>query len=107
MSKHPDGDHYLRQSLTRDYPLIVRGKGHYLWDDAGKRYFDGASGGVGAVLIGHAVPEVIEAMVKQAERLCHAHISAFNTPPIRLAERIIRDFAPKGMSHVYFVSTGT
>jgi len=80
MSKHPDGDHYLRQSLTRDYPLIVRGKGHYLWDDAGKRYFDGASGGVGAVLIGHAVPEVIEAMVKQAERLCHAHISAFNTP---------------------------
>jgi len=108
MSKHSDGDHYLRQNLTRDYALIVRGKGHYLWDDKGKRYFDGASGGVGAVLIGHAVPEVIEAMTKQAEALCHAHISAFNTPPpIRLAERIIRDFAPKGMSHVYFVSTGT
>ena len=108
MSKHSDGDHYLRQSLTRDYPLIARGKGHYLWDDQGKRYYDGASGGVGAVLIGHAVPEVLEAMAKQAATLCHAHISLFNTqPPIRLAERIIRDFAPSGMSHVYFVSTGT
>jgi adenosylmethionine-8-amino-7-oxononanoate aminotransferase len=108
MSKHSDGDHYLRQSLTRDYPLIVRGKGHYLWDDQGTRYFDGASGGVGCVLIGHGVPEVLEAMAKQAASLCHAHISMFNTePPIRLAERIIRDFAPDGMSHVYFTSTGT
>ena len=108
MSKHLDGDHYLRQSLTRDYPLIVRGKDYYLWDDKGRRYYDGASGGVGCVLIGHAVPEVLEAMAKQAESLCHAHISMFNTlPPIRLAERIIRDFAPGGMSHVYFTSTGT
>ena len=108
MSKHLDGDHYLRQSLTRDYPLIVKGKGHYLWDDRGRRYYDGASGGVGCVLIGHAVPEVLEAMVEQAASLCHAHISLFNTPPpIRLAERIIRDYAPSGMSHVYFVSTGT
>lgn len=108
MSRHSDGDHYLRQSLTRDYPLIVKGEGNYLWDDDGRRYYDGASGGVGCVLIGHAVPEVLKAMAEQAERLCHAHISRVNTlPPIRLAERIIRDFAPAGMSHVYFVTTGT
>jgi adenosylmethionine-8-amino-7-oxononanoate aminotransferase len=108
MSRHSDGDHYLRQSLTRDYPVMVRGEGHYLWDDQGKRYLDGASGGVGAVAIGHAVPEVVEAMAQQAATLCHAHISLFNTPPaIRLADRIIQDFAPDGMSHVYFVSTGT
>ena len=108
MSSHADGDHFLRQNLRREYPVIVRGKGHYLWDDAGRRLFDGASGGVGAVLIGHGVPEVVQAMTQQAETLCHAHISLFNTPPaIQLAERIIRDFAPSGMSHVYFVSTGT
>lgn len=69
------------------YPLIVSGEGHYLWDDQGKRYNDGASGGVGCVLIGHAVQEVLEAMAKRAQTPCHAHISAFNTPPpIRLAE---------------------
>ena len=65
MSRHSDGDHYLRQSLTRDYPLIVKGEGNYVWDDDGRRYYDGASGGVGCVLIGHAVPEVLKAMAEQ------------------------------------------
>ncbi len=107
MSRH-GSDHFLRQNLKRDYPVIVRGKGHFLWDAEGKQYIDGASGGVGAVLIGHAVPEVVQAMAEQAGRLCHAHISQFvNEPQIRLANLIIDEFAPPGMSHVYFVSTGT
>lgn len=108
MTRHIDGDHFLRQNLTQDYPVIVRGEGHYLWDDKGKRYLDGASGGVGAVSIGHGVPEVLKAMADQASQLCHANVSVFNTrPAIQLADRIIRDFAPAGMSHVYFISTGT
>ncbi len=108
MTRHADGDHLLRQDLTRDYPIVVRGEGHYLWDDQGKRYYDGASGGVGAAGIGHAVPEVLQAMAEQAAKLCHANISILNTEPaIRLAERIVHDFAPSGMTHVYFVSTGT
>ena len=108
MSKHGSGDHFLRQNLKRDYPVIVKGQGHHLWDDQGRQYIDGASGGVGAVLIGHGVPEVIQAMTEQASKLCHAHISMFvNEPQIRLANMIIEEFAPPGMSHVYFVSTGT
>lgn len=108
MSKHGSEDHFLRQNLRRDYPVIVKGQGHYLWDSQGKRYIDGASGGVGAVLIGHAVPEVVKAMSQQAGTLCHAHISQFvNEPQIELANLIIEEFAPPGMSHVYFVSTGT
>ncbi len=108
MAKHADGDHFLRQDLTLDYPVMARGEGHYLWDDKGKRYLDGSSGGVGAVGIGHAVPEVLKAMADQAAQLCHANVSVFNTrPAIELADRIIRDFAPPGMSHVYFISTGT
>jgi adenosylmethionine-8-amino-7-oxononanoate aminotransferase len=108
MARHNDGDHFLRQSLTQDYPVIVRGEGHFMWDDVGKRYWDGASGGVGAVSIGHGVPEVLKAMSDQAAKLCHANVSIFNTEPaIRLANRIIEDFAPEGMSHVYFINTGT
>ena len=108
MTGHTSGDHFLRQNLSKDYPVIVRGEGHFLWDDQGKRYWDGASGGVGAVSIGHGVPEVLKAMVDQAEQLCHANVSVFNTQPaIRLANRIIQDFAPAGMSHAYFISTGT
>lgn len=108
MSKHGSGDHFLRQNLKRDYPVMVRGQGSYLWDDQNQQYLDGASGGVGAVLIGHAVPEVGKAMAEQAGKLCHAHISQFvNEPQIQLANTIVDHFAPPGMSHVYFVSTGT
>jgi adenosylmethionine-8-amino-7-oxononanoate aminotransferase len=108
MSRHGSGDHFLRQNLKRDYPMMVRGKGYTLWDDKGREYVDGASGGVGAVLIGHGIPEVVKAMTEQAHKLCHAHISMFvNEPQIELANFIIEAFAPQGMSHVYFVSTGT
>jgi acetylornithine/succinyldiaminopimelate/putrescine aminotransferase len=66
MRKRDCGDHFLRQNLKRGYPVIIRGQGHYLWDDQGKRYVDGASGGVGALLFGHAAPQVIRATPEQA-----------------------------------------
>ena len=38
-------------------PRIVRGRGSYLFDAAGKRYLDG-SGGPAVFCLGHAHPEV-------------------------------------------------
>lgn len=52
--------HYLPMNLKTDYPVIVRAEGRYLYADDGRAFLDGASGGVGAVNIGHAVPEVLE-----------------------------------------------
>lgn len=99
--------HLLPQSLDRDYPLIVRGEGCYLYDDTGARYLDGAAGGVSACSIGHGVGEVADAIAAQARTLAFASLSMFTTEPQqRLAEEVVR-FAPPGISRAYFVSTGT
>jgi len=107
MSK-ADGDHLLRQNLTRDYPRIVRGEGPYLIDDSGRRIIDGASGGVGPCNIGHGVPQIIEAMTEQASTLAFAHISMYESEPqIALANMLCDELAPSGMAKAYFTSTGT
>jgi len=98
---------YLPQNLSRKYPFIVRGEGCYLIDDEGKKYLDGAAGGVSACCIGHGVTAIADAMAEQAGKLAFAHLSLFaSEPQLRLAEELVQ-FAPSGMTSVYFVSTGT
>jgi len=100
--------HYLPMNIKKKYPIIVRGEGRRLYAADGKQYLDGASGGVGAVNIGHAVPEILEAIAEQSRKVCHASCSLFaNEPQNQLANLIIERFAPKGMEKVYFISTGT
>ena len=95
-------------NFKTNYPVIVRAEGRRLYAADGKQYLDGASGGVGAVNIGHAVPEILDAMAEQSRKLCHANCTLFaNEPQRELADLIIERFAPEGMEKVYFVSTGT
>src|SRR5262249_42244880 len=47
--------------------VIERGSGAELWDTSGKSYLD-FSIGWGSVLVGHARPEVVEAVTTQAAR---------------------------------------
>ncbi len=50
-------------------PVVLnRGEGVFLWDVAGKRYYDFLSG-YSAVNQGHCHPKIIEALVQQASRL--------------------------------------
>jgi taurine--2-oxoglutarate transaminase len=58
-------------------PSIERGEGVYLYDDAGRRYLDLASGLV-AVNLGHGNPVVVKAIAEQAGRLCYAPPSVDN-----------------------------
>ncbi|MBD5657323.1 MAG: aminotransferase class III-fold pyridoxal phosphate-dependent enzyme [Candidatus Eremiobacteraeota bacterium] len=59
-------------------PSIERGEGVYLYDDAGNRYLDLASGLVAANL-GHGHAQVVRAIADQAGRLCFAPPSLRNS----------------------------
>jgi adenosylmethionine-8-amino-7-oxononanoate aminotransferase len=51
------------------YPVVfTQGKGVYLWDTEGKRYFD-AIGGIFVASLGHRHPRVMAAMKEQMDRL--------------------------------------
>jgi ornithine--oxo-acid transaminase len=68
-------NHYLqleeRYSAHNYHPLPVvlsKGKGVYVWDVDGKRYYDFLSG-YSAVNQGHCHPKIIEAFIQQAQQL--------------------------------------
>ena len=54
--------HFSRMGAYDDggsIPIITRGEGAYIYDDRGKRYFDGISS-LFAVQLGHAREEIID-----------------------------------------------
>ena len=72
---HANTQYYLdledKYSAHNYHPLPVvlsKGKGVFLWDVEGKRYFDFLSG-YSAVNQGHCHPKIIAALVEQAEQL--------------------------------------
>jgi adenosylmethionine-8-amino-7-oxononanoate aminotransferase len=99
-------DRVFYRDWKKPYPVIDRGEGIYLYDREGKKYID-ASGGPFVVNIGHGVLEVIEAMEEQAKKVCFPYAGHFvSDVQVELADEVIQ-FAPPGMSRVYFVSGGS
>lgn len=99
-------NHIFNRHLEKILPTIQKGEGVYLFDTNGKRYLDG-SGGPAVVSIGHGVAEVIEAMGDQARKVCFPYAGNFNSEAQIELAKVIVEFAPPGMSHVYFVSGGS
>lgn len=68
----------IRPKMDDLYPVAVQGEGVYIFDADGKKYLDGSSGAVTAIL-GHAVPEIIDAMYNQSKRISFVYRSQFTT----------------------------
>lgn len=78
----------IRPMMNEFYPTATHGDGIYLYDDTGKKYIDGCSGAVTAS-IGHAVPEIVEAMYEQAKKVSFVYRSQFTSEPAeRLAHKL-------------------
>ncbi len=99
--------HVFCRNLRKDYPVVDRAEGVYIWDINGKRYIDG-SGGACVVSIGHSVPEILEAMKIQAYKICFSHGSHFiSKAAMECAERLVRLVPDESLNKVYFVSGGS
>ena len=84
---------------------LVRGEGHYVWDETGRRYLD-AFGGVLTVSIGHANPKVVSAIVEQVKKISHTSTLYANGPQGDLAEKLA-SIAPGNLKKSFFTSSGT
>ena len=86
-------------------PIVVRGEGHHIWDDQGRKYFDGLAG-LFVVQAGHGRAELAEAARKQAEQLAFFPLWSYAHPSaIDLAERLAQH-TPGDLDHVFFTSGG-
>ena len=100
--------HFTRHSTYEQggsVPVITRGEGAYIWDDAGKRYLDGLSG-LFVVQAGHGRQELAEAAAKQAGELAFFPVWSYAHPQaIQLAERLA-SLAPGDLDRVFFTTGG-
>jgi len=96
----------LQRQLDRRYPIAVRGEGIHIWDADGKRYID-ACGGAAVSSVGHNHPAVMAAMREQLTRIDYVHTSFFSSQPAEELAQDLLQHAPRGMSHVTFVSGGS
>ncbi|MFC1676758.1 aspartate aminotransferase family protein [Planctomycetota bacterium] len=97
---------FFVRDLEKDYPVAVKGKGCWLWDQDGKKYLD-ACAGANVSGIGHGVVEVAEAMARQARQIAYVPPAHFlNQPTLDLSEKLLA-LAPKGYTRVMLLSGGS
>jgi glutamate-1-semialdehyde 2,1-aminomutase len=90
-------------NLPADAAMVIdRGLGCELWDAAGKHYYD-FSMGWGSVLVGHAHPRVVEAVLRRAP--LGSNFAYVTGESLALAEEIVR-LSPAA-DQVRFCASGT
>jgi acetylornithine/succinyldiaminopimelate/putrescine aminotransferase len=73
---------YVVPSYGRFELVLARGQGSQLWDVNGKRYLD-LGGGIAVCSLGHANPEITEALVEQSRRMMHISNLYYHEPSAR------------------------
>ncbi|ATN35483.1 hypothetical protein ACO34A_16900 [Rhizobium sp. ACO-34A] len=96
------GSSYGVQAL----PKIAYGRGSYLYDANGKRYLDG-SGGPAVYCLGHAHPEVTEAVKEQLDRVAHGYRYLFTSDAMEELTEIIRYNTDGHFGNIVFVTSGS
>jgi len=90
------------RSVGGEPPFLVRGEGAYVWDADGNPYIDYV-GSWGPLILGHSVPEVIDAIIQAARK--GTSFGASTPTEADLAELVTEAFP--AVEKVRFVSSGT
>src|SRR5690606_15796302 len=98
--------HIFHRNPRKPPATALRGGGSFLFDQAGRRYYDG-SGGAAVSCLGHGQPEVTEAAVEQMRKLGSAHTRLFPSEPAEQLADLLARRSPAGPGHVYFLSSGS
>lgn len=89
-------------TYTRFDIAVSHGAGSYVYDVAGKRYLD-LGGGIAVCCLGHANPEITDALVQQSKKIVHISNLYYTEPQGRLAREIVNALAP---GKVFFCNSG-
>ena len=94
---------HVMQTYARQPVAFVRGEGVRLWDSEGREYLD-FLGGLAVTALGHAHPEVADALAEQARTLLHVSNLYYNDVQPRLAAEL--DGLLGGGGRVFFSNSG-
>jgi acetylornithine/N-succinyldiaminopimelate aminotransferase len=84
--------------------VLERGQGSRVWDSDGRDYVDFGAG-IAVNSLGHADPELLDALQTQAAKLWHTSNVFVSEPPLRLAEELVE--ASGFAERVFLCNSGT
>lgn len=90
---------------TEAFPIIVRGRGPYLFDDAERRYLDGISSWW-CCNLGHSRPEITRAIQRQAQKLQHSMLGNLSHPAVIKLAAALASVLPGAPWRAFFASDG-
>ena len=93
---------YVLPTYGRFDLVFSHGAGSYLFDMAGRRYLD-LGGGIAVCCLGHAHPELSDALVEQSRKLVHTSNLYYTEPQGRLAAALVNLIGP---GKVFFCNSG-
>ena len=94
-------------ALYYERPMeLVRGEGFRVWDSEGNEYLD-FFGGIVTIISGHAVPEIVEAVREQADKILHSSTLYLIENQVKMAEKLIELAPISGDTKVFFTVSGT
>lgn len=83
--------------------LLRKGRGVYLYDDAGRAYLD-LLAGIGVNALGYGHPAIRKTLVQQADKLIHISNLFYHDYQAELAKRLARI---SGLDRAFFCNSGT
>ena len=99
--------HPFTQEKTAQHPLeIIKGSEEYLFDASGKRYIDMVSSWWVNIL-GHANPDIADAISAQAHTLEHVIFAGFSHEPAEQLVAKLSKFLPNSLSKFFFSDDGS
>jgi adenosylmethionine-8-amino-7-oxononanoate aminotransferase len=96
----------LHFDVGANLPKIAYGRGAWLYDADGRAYLDG-SGGPALFSLGHAHPEVNEALRRQLDLIAHGYRYDFTSEPLEELTELIKRQAGPAAADLVFVSGGS
>jgi adenosylmethionine-8-amino-7-oxononanoate transaminase len=96
----------MSEWTPRGMIVAASGKGPWLIDTDGRRWFDGVSS-LWCNVHGHRVPEIDRAVARQLGRVAHStFLGLSNAPAVELARRLV-ELAPRGLARVFYSDSGS
>lgn len=102
--------HVVHRNWDKEFPVIEKADGIYLYDSAGKKYIDGSGGSSVVTSIGHGVKDVNDAMRAQQDNCSLIPAHAFTSQAQLELGDLLVNLAPgelKDNCRVWFACTGS
>jgi acetylornithine/N-succinyldiaminopimelate aminotransferase len=96
-------EEYVVPNYGRYDVVLARGKGSRVWDENGKEYLDFGAG-IAVSTLGHAHPQIIDALASQANQLIHTSNLYFTRRQGELARKLVEIVGEPGK--VFFSNSG-